>query len=88
METTLRWTSADLERLPENGKRYEIIERTLIREIEIYRRKNKRLRFIETLHSSDTLASPLLPGFSCQVREIFEDYLANRNATTINQRRK
>jgi Uma2 family endonuclease len=189
METTLRWTSADLERLPENGKRYEIIDgelyvstaphyhhqftcgrifarldawsaqtrlgqpnvgagvvfaddddvipdvvwtsrdrlrnilgqdghfhaapelvveilspgskneqrdretklklysrrgveeywivNWLIREIEVYRRKNKRLRFIETLHSSDTLTSPLLPGFSCQVREIFEDYLAN-----------
>ena len=26
MTTTLRWTSADLEALPDNGKRYEIIE--------------------------------------------------------------
>ncbi|HJQ68061.1 MAG TPA: Uma2 family endonuclease [Blastocatellia bacterium] len=26
MTTTLRWTSADLETLPENGKRYEIID--------------------------------------------------------------
>lgn len=26
METTLRWTSADLELLPDNGKRYEIID--------------------------------------------------------------
>jgi hypothetical protein len=26
METTLRWTSADLEVLPDDGKRYEIID--------------------------------------------------------------
>lgn len=26
MTTSLRWTSADLEALPENGKRYEIID--------------------------------------------------------------
>jgi Uma2 family endonuclease len=26
MTTSLRWTSADLELLPDNGKRYEIIE--------------------------------------------------------------
>ena len=26
METTLRWTSADLEVLPDNGKHYEIID--------------------------------------------------------------
>ncbi len=187
METTLRWTSADLERLPENGKRYEIIDgellvskapsyhhqytcgkcfnlldtwsaqtrlgqpnigagivfaddddvipdvvwtsrerlrqilgsdghfhhapelvievlsigsaneqrdretklklysrrgveehwivNWLIREIEVYRRKRGRLKHIATLHANDTLTSPLLPGFKCQVSEIFEDYL-------------
>jgi Uma2 family endonuclease len=26
MTTTMRWTSADLETLPDNGKRYEIID--------------------------------------------------------------
>ena len=26
METTLRWTSADLEVLPDDGKRYEVID--------------------------------------------------------------
>jgi len=188
METTLRWTSADLERLPENGKRYEIVDgellvskaphyhhqftcgklfellnswsaqtrlgqpnigagivfaddddvipdvvwtsrerlsqilggdghfhhapelvvevlsfgganeqrdretklklysrrgveeywivNWLIREIEIYRRKRGRLKQIATLHATDTLTSPLLPGFKCEVSAIFEDYLA------------
>src|SRR4051812_5027954 len=30
MATTLRWTSADLENLPQNGNRYEIIDGELI----------------------------------------------------------
>jgi Uma2 family endonuclease len=48
----------------------------LTREIEIYRRKGKHLKLAATLHSSETLTSPLLPGFECQVQAIFEDYLA------------
>ena len=41
---TYRWTSRDLELLPENGKLYEIVDGEL---------------------------SPQLPGFLCQVRQIF-----------------
>ncbi|MEW6211822.1 MAG: GNAT family N-acetyltransferase, partial [Acidobacteriota bacterium] len=41
------------------------------RQIEVYRRKNKKLRLIETLNESDTLESPLLPGFSCPLKLLF-----------------
>jgi Uma2 family endonuclease len=41
------------------------------RQIEIYRRKRVQLRFVATLFESDTLESPLLPGFSCPVALLF-----------------
>ncbi|MGH9755685.1 MAG: Uma2 family endonuclease [Blastocatellia bacterium] len=44
----------------------------LARQIEVYRRKGKRLRLIETLRQGNKLESPLLPGFSCQVRDLFD----------------
>jgi Uma2 family endonuclease len=44
----------------------------MLRRIEIYRRKNRRLRLVTTLLVSDTLDSPLLPGFRCPVAKIFE----------------
>ncbi|MEP7337311.1 MAG: Uma2 family endonuclease [Acidobacteriota bacterium] len=56
-------------------KEYWIVN-WLLREVEIYRRKRLGLKLIATLGASDDLTSPLLPGFSYQVREIFEDYLA------------
>jgi Uma2 family endonuclease len=39
---------------------------------EVYRRKHRQLRLIETLNKTDTLRSPLLPGFSCPVAELFD----------------
>lgn len=57
-------------------KEYWIVN-WLMRQIEIYRRRGKSLRLIAKLTASDTLTSPLLPGFSCLVRDIFEDYLAD-----------
>jgi Uma2 family endonuclease len=49
----------------------------LMRQVEVYRRRGKSLKLVAKLHASQTLTSPLLPGFSCQVGEIFEDYLAD-----------
>ncbi|MBO0721459.1 MAG: Uma2 family endonuclease [Blastocatellia bacterium] len=39
--------------------------------VEIYRRENESLTLICTLLRDDTLTSPLLPGFTCKVRELF-----------------
>lgn len=44
----------------------------MIREVEVYRRKRKQLKLVETLHQKDQLQSPLLPGFSCSVRDLFD----------------
>lgn len=52
----------------------------LLNEIIVYRRKGKGLRLQETLRSSDTLTSPLLPGFKCEVKRIFDIYI-DINAT-------
>jgi Uma2 family endonuclease len=39
--------------------------------VEVYRRERAALRQKVTLHAEDTLESPLLPGFSCQVSKLF-----------------
>ena len=39
--------------------------------IEIYRRENGSLTKVMTLCKEDQLASPLLPGFSCEVETLF-----------------
>ncbi len=39
--------------------------------IEIYRREKAMLKLEKTLYENDLLYSPLLPGFSCQVSEVF-----------------
>jgi Uma2 family endonuclease len=44
----------------------------LVGRAEIFRRKRRQLRLIETLSKKDTLTSPLLPGFSCLVAELFD----------------
>jgi Uma2 family endonuclease len=41
------------------------------RSMEIYRRENEQLALIVTLRHSDTLTSPLLPDFACQVAQLF-----------------
>ena len=46
----------------------------LLNEIAIYRRKGRALKLQATLHYSDTLTSPLLPGFKCEVKNIFDSY--------------
>lgn len=43
------------------------------RYIEVYRREQAALKLHSTLYEADVLQSPHLPGFSCQVSEIFDD---------------
>lgn len=40
-------------------------------QIEVYRREQLALHLVATLYSTDTLTSPLLPGFVCQVATLF-----------------
>jgi Uma2 family endonuclease len=53
----------------------------LSRRVEVYRRKRRQLRLIETLTQKDTLQSPLLPGFSCAVRDLFDQVPINPGGT-------
>lgn len=43
-----------------------------LKTIEIYRRRDAQLQLVSTLLVADTLTSPLLPGFSTPVAQIFE----------------
>jgi len=43
----------------------------LLQTVEVYRRKSTALRLITTLHADDELTSPLLPGFTLKVSQIF-----------------
>lgn len=43
------------------------------RQVEIYRREAATLALMATLYAPDTLDSPLLPGFTCQVAQLFVD---------------
>ncbi len=45
------------------------------RRIEVYRREQAVLELAATLYENDMLVSPLLPDFSCQVRELFDEIL-------------
>lgn len=42
------------------------------RQVEVYRRASGALQLVATLFEADILQSPLLPGFSCKVEELFE----------------
>src|SRR5947207_9904881 len=41
------------------------------RQVEVHRRKRGRLLLAATLYAQDTLESPLLPGFACQIAALF-----------------
>jgi Uma2 family endonuclease len=43
------------------------------RRVEIYRRDAAQLKLHSTLYQNDTIQSPHLPGFTCQVGEFFHD---------------
>ena len=55
-----------------NAKEYWVVD-WQARTLEVYRRENAVLALYNTLAEDDTLESPLLPGFRCQVSELFED---------------
>lgn len=42
-----------------------------LKEIEVYRREDAMLVKVATLLASDTLTSPLLPGFECAISSVF-----------------
>ena len=43
------------------------------RYLEVYRRENAALKLQSTLYENDVLQSPHLPGFRCQISQIFTD---------------
>ncbi len=55
-----------------NAKEYWVVD-WQARTLEVYRRENAVLALYNTLAEDDMLESPLLPGFRCQVSELFED---------------
>jgi Uma2 family endonuclease len=77
----VRWTTADLDLFPEDGKRYEIIDGELFvtraphwkhqRACEVYRREQGILKLVVTLLNGDELNSPLLPKFNCAIATLF-----------------
>lgn len=42
------------------------------RKVEVYRRHQLALQQLATLYATDTLTSPLLPGFACPVATLFD----------------
>lgn len=50
----------------------------MIGRVEVYRRKRNALHLAETLGKKEILTSPLLPGFSCRVAELFDETLNTR----------
>ena len=49
---------------------YWIVD-TRARAIEVYRREDATLKFFTTFVTDETITTPLLPGFSCEVRGLF-----------------
>ena len=43
------------------------------RKVEVYRRQEQALHLVATLYATDTLTSPMLPGFACLVTQLFGD---------------
>jgi hypothetical protein len=41
--------------------------------VEVYRRQEQALHLVATLYATDTLTSPMLPGFACPVTQLFGD---------------
>jgi Uma2 family endonuclease len=42
-----------------------------LKQVEVYRRQSGVLQLVSTLFPGDTLTSPLLPGFACDVERLF-----------------
>ncbi len=48
----------------------------LRRQVEVYRREQGALAQVATLYAQDTLETPLLPGFACQIDRLFFSFPA------------
>ena len=46
--------------------------------VEVYRREQAALRLVATLYAPDEITSPLLPGFSCRVIDLFLTWLISK----------
>lgn len=46
------------------------------RQLELYRREQAALQLVATLFEQDEVTSPLLPGFTCRVGQLFSDLAA------------
>lgn len=57
-------------------KEYWIVD-WLTRRVEVFRRRGRGLRLVDTLSASMNLTTPLLPGFSCHIKEIFESSMSS-----------
>ncbi len=57
-----------------NAKEYWVVN-WQERSLEVYRRENAALTLDKTLDEADVLQSPLLPGFSCKVSQLFSSFL-------------
>lgn len=57
------------------GERRGVLEYWMVdwrtQPVEMYRREQLALHLVAIPHATDTLASPLLPGFACQVATLF-----------------
>jgi Uma2 family endonuclease len=42
-----------------------------LQQVEVYRREQASLKLVATLFSNDVLSTPLLPGFSCAIAQLF-----------------
>ncbi|NJL42110.1 MAG: Uma2 family endonuclease [Leptolyngbyaceae cyanobacterium SM1_4_3] len=49
---------------------YWIVDKNL-RQVQVYRRDNAMLVLVATLQADDSLTSPLLPDFTCPLRQVF-----------------
>lgn len=54
----------------QGAQEYWIVDR-IAQRIEVYRRENAQLVLVTTLLAGDRISSPLLPGFTCEVAQLF-----------------
>jgi Uma2 family endonuclease len=69
-ENERRDRSAKLKLYSTRGVREYWVANWQLQQIEIYRRQNALLTLTTTLLAGDILTSPLLPGFSCPVKQL------------------
>ena len=61
---------------------YWIVDNNL-RQVQVYRRETAVLVLVATLQADDSLTSPLLPGLTCGLDQIFGKFLAEVARTSV-----